>query len=74
MTRDEAKDEAVRRWGREGLIFDRIDDCPNRNMDESIQRVGRYWVGRDYIDHGNGNSWEEAFDARDAKQANRRHP
>jgi hypothetical protein len=74
MTRDEAKDEAIRRWGSEGMIFDRIDDCASGIMGQAIERVGRYWVGRDYIDHGNGNSWEDAFDARDAKQFNRMHP
>jgi hypothetical protein len=73
MERDEAKSEAVRRWGDQGMIFDRIEDSPNRPMNKSIGRVGRYWVGRDSFDFGNGKSWDDAFDARDSKQANGGH-
>jgi hypothetical protein len=66
MTEDEAKREAIRRWGRPGpgmvFTFDRLSDrLGAARFKHSLETVGRYWVGYSPAHHGNGESWEEAF-------------
>lgn len=68
MTREEALQEAKRRWGLAGEAFDRLTDNPEVSMDvlnKTSRRIGRYWVGSvtghpDTL-YGNGHTWEAAF-------------
>ncbi len=61
MTQDDAKQEAFRRWGDIGVVRDRTENHHHL--------LGRYMVGTmahpmrgNVIVHGEGASWEEAFE------------
>lgn len=71
MTKEDAEKEAFRRWGHQNFeqLHDRgpIEDRTARAgaLTRSLLVIPRYWVGKgDHGPiHGNGASWEEAFDA-----------
>lgn len=61
MNEEQALTEAYRRWGQQGMVYDRAKHFNQNGMEDAAKRVGRYWVGTDSFHYGNGNTWEEAF-------------
>ena len=62
MTRNEARQEAKRRWGQAG----RVRHLPSEPA--SARFVVGKQVGSVFLVRGVGGSWEEAFKAADAKK------
>lgn len=65
MTEEQAKQEAVRRWGDRGYVRDRMIDAP---------LVRRYLVGHivnpersNVLVHGEGPTWDDAFKEADQR-------
>ncbi|HZR66023.1 MAG TPA: hypothetical protein VFA85_12790 [Terriglobales bacterium] len=73
MTKKHALKEAQKRWGKTAAIRDtgKTCTCGQKVCDFLHARyaVGRIMCGLFFEVHGDGKSWEEAFEAADKKKA-----